>query len=151
MGLLTREALLAASGLASKTVPVPEWGGEIVLGEMSGVDRDDWDAGWIRREAAEKAAAAREKRAVDPTAAGRGQGARLVVWCARDGAGGDLFPIRRPDGRIDHDAVDRFAADLDRKGQRVLARLAAAAQDVNGWGTGAVEAAAGNSGGTSPG
>lgn len=144
MGLLTREALLAASGLSSKTVSVPELGGDVVVGEMTGTDRDDWDAAWARRDAAEKAAAAREKRAFDPTVAGRGRAGRLIVWCARDGAGGDLFPIRRPDGRIDPDLVEQFASELSRKGQRALERLHVACEEVNGWGPVAVEAAAGN-------
>lgn len=151
MGALTREAILGASDLRSRAVAVPEWGGDLVLSEMSGVDREDWDAAWLRRSAAERAAAAKEKRPADPNgAAARNYAARIVVWTARTSDGADLFPIRRPDGRIDVELAESAAQALSRKSGVVLDRLARVAEDLNGWGARAAEAVSGNSEGTPP-
>ncbi|RSK77856.1 hypothetical protein EJ774_21100 [Pandoraea apista] len=38
--MLTREQILQARDLGSETVSVPEWGGDVVLGVMSGKARD---------------------------------------------------------------------------------------------------------------
>lgn len=150
MGFLTREAILAtASDLRTKVVAVPEWGGDVVVGEMSGTDRDDWEAEWIRRIEDEKAAAKKDGRPVDERAASLNYEARMVAWTARDGEGKDLFAVRRPDGRIDVPATEAAARDLARKGSGVLKRLAHAANAVNATGVEALKAAEGNSGGTS--
>jgi len=147
VGFLTREAILAASDLKRETASVPEWGGEIIMGEMSGVDREDWDANQYRRQRAEEAAARVEKRPVDPTAASLGASARLVAWTARTPEGGDLFAVRRPDGRIDVAATEVVAAQLAQRSGAVLDRLARVAHDLCGWGAKAIEAAEGNSDG----
>lgn len=150
MGILTREAILAAaSDLRTKVVAVPEWGGDVVVGEMSGTDRDDWDAEWIRRIEAEKAAAKKDGRPVDERAASLDYEARMVAWTARDGEGKDLFAVRRADGRIDVPATEAVAKALARKGAGVLKRLCTAAEAVNAVGAEAIKAAEGNSGGTS--
>lgn len=148
MGFLTGEEILAASALRTKTVAVPEWGGDVIVGEMSGADRDDWDAEWRRRTEAEKAAAKAEKRAVDEMAASLNYEARIVAWTARNPDGSDLFASRRPDGRIDVAATEAKALRLARLGSGVLQRLKNAANDVNAVGVLAERAAEGNSGGT---
>lgn len=43
MALLTKEAILNADDLKKEVVSVPEWGGEIVIGAMTGAARDEWE------------------------------------------------------------------------------------------------------------
>jgi hypothetical protein len=43
MGLLTKEAILAANDLTFEDVPVPEWGGTVRIVTLRSVDRDHWD------------------------------------------------------------------------------------------------------------
>lgn len=43
MATLSRAAILAADDLAKEAVPVPEWGGEIIIGTMTGTARDAWE------------------------------------------------------------------------------------------------------------
>lgn len=148
MALLTAEALLGASALKVRTVAVPEWGGEVIIGEMSGTDRDDWDLAYFAREDAEKAAAAREKRPVNKHAAAELHAARKVAWTARKPDGSDLFLVRRPNGRVDHVATEAVVARLGAKSAAVLTRLARVSDDLSAIGTGALDAAEGNSGGT---
>jgi len=40
MGLLSKDAILAAADINFQTVPVPEWGGDVKIRSMSGADRD---------------------------------------------------------------------------------------------------------------
>lgn len=148
MRLLTREDVLSASDLRTTTVAVPEWGGDLILGEMSGVDRDDWDAAYLARVAAEKRAAAAEKRPVAETAGADLHAARMVAWTARKPDGSDLFAVRKPDGRIDAAATEVVVLGLARRSGLVLLRLLDAANGVNGLGPKALDAAEGNSGGT---
>lgn len=42
---LTREAILAANDLARVPVNVPDWGGEVFVGVMTGTDRDAFEGG----------------------------------------------------------------------------------------------------------
>ena len=42
MKLLTREDILAAPDIATERVPVPEWGGEVIVKGLSGRVYDDW-------------------------------------------------------------------------------------------------------------
>jgi hypothetical protein len=43
MGILTKEQILQADDITVETVPVPEWGGEVIVRTMTGTDRDIWD------------------------------------------------------------------------------------------------------------
>lgn len=47
MGILTREQILQADDLKTETVPVPEWGGEVIVRTMIGIDRDEYDKSLI--------------------------------------------------------------------------------------------------------
>lgn len=40
MAVLDRKKILEANDLTSKTVPVPEWGGEVIIKMMTGTERD---------------------------------------------------------------------------------------------------------------
>ena len=44
MALLTKEAILAASDIQTKSVEVPEWGGEVYVKGMTGAERDAFEA-----------------------------------------------------------------------------------------------------------
>lgn len=148
MGLLTAEAILGVSDLKTRTVPVPEWGGEIVLGEMSGLDRDDWDAALEARRSAERIAAAKEKRPVNALAGGEMHSARMLAWTARRPEGGDMFAVRKPGGRIDAAATEAVVEKLARRSGAVLDRLLEVALALNGLGPKALDTAEGNSVGT---
>jgi hypothetical protein len=41
---LTRDAILAAAALKTEDVPVPEWGGSVLVRELRGRERDEWEA-----------------------------------------------------------------------------------------------------------
>lgn len=41
---LTREAILSANDLKAVKVPVPEWGGVVYVGVMTGAERDSFEA-----------------------------------------------------------------------------------------------------------
>jgi Phage tail assembly chaperone len=41
---LTRDAILAASALRTEDVPVPEWGGSVLVRELRGRERDEFEA-----------------------------------------------------------------------------------------------------------
>ena len=43
-GYLSRDAILKASALKTEAVPVPEWGGTVRVRELSGRERDEWEA-----------------------------------------------------------------------------------------------------------
>jgi len=42
--LLTRDMILKASNLRTEEVPVPEWGGSVLVRELRGRERDEWEA-----------------------------------------------------------------------------------------------------------
>jgi hypothetical protein len=42
--LLTRDLILKASHLRTEEVPVPEWGGVVLVRELRGRERDEWEA-----------------------------------------------------------------------------------------------------------
>lgn len=48
MALLTKAAILAAEDRRYETVQVPEWGGEVRVGSMTGLQRDRWEAAVLR-------------------------------------------------------------------------------------------------------
>ena len=41
---LTRDAILKAAVLKTEDVPVPEWGGSVLVRELRGRERDEWEA-----------------------------------------------------------------------------------------------------------
>lgn len=43
MNPLTREAILSVSDLVTEVVPVPEWGGSVIVTTMTGAMRDAWE------------------------------------------------------------------------------------------------------------
>ena len=45
MALLTKDAILAAEDRRTEEVPVPEWGGSVLVRTMSGAERDAFELG----------------------------------------------------------------------------------------------------------
>lgn len=43
MAVLSKDQILGAEDLKTQTVEVPEWGGDVVVSEMSAVDRMEWE------------------------------------------------------------------------------------------------------------
>lgn len=41
---LNRDAILKAAALRTEDVPVPEWGGSVLVRELRGRERDEWEA-----------------------------------------------------------------------------------------------------------
>lgn len=41
--MLTRDQILGADDLKRETIAVPEWGGDVVVSEMTGATRDAWE------------------------------------------------------------------------------------------------------------
>jgi hypothetical protein len=75
---LTRDAILAAASLKTEEVDVPEWGGIVLVRELSGRERDEWEA---------SLAVQRGKQMVPDVANMR---AKLAARCI---VGADLEPV----------------------------------------------------------
>lgn len=102
--ILTKSAILAANDLPSESVPVPEWGGDVLVRTMSGTDRDAFEASLLDKD-------------------GRMQNvrARLVALSLCDANGARLFE-------------DNEIAALGLKSARALDRVFSVAQRLNGIG-----------------
>lgn len=48
--MLDRETILNKSELKRQKVAVPEWGGEVIVSEMTGAGRDEWELSILSRE-----------------------------------------------------------------------------------------------------
>jgi hypothetical protein len=118
MGLLTREAILAAVDLPREQVSVPEWGGDVLVQGLDGSGRDFWETSWFK---------ARESGTIAP----EHHRALLVSLTLIDAEGGRLF--RAED-----------IAQLGRKSPAGLDRVYEVALRLSGLGRGAVEKAEAN-------
>jgi hypothetical protein len=78
--LLTREAILAKTSLRSELVKVPEWGGTVRVREMTGAERDDYEAGLVKMQ---------DDKSTDLTM--DNARARLVALSCIDGRGARIF------------------------------------------------------------
>lgn len=76
---LTREQVLAKRELPRAVVPVPEWGGEVIVRALTGRERDDFEAGLIGEK--------RNERNLTNLRA------RFVAACVVDEAGKTLFDV----------------------------------------------------------
>ena len=94
---LTRDAILAAAALKTEEVDVPEWGGIVLVREMRGRERDEWEA---------SLAVQRGKQMVPDVANMR---AKLVARTVVDGDGEAVFTQRDVAalGELSASALDR--------------------------------------------
>lgn len=113
---LTRDAILAVPDLQTEVVDVPEWGGSVVVGVMTGAERDAWEASLVD---------AKGKVNIENIRA------RLVARTIRDEAGARMFS-------------DTDIAALGNKSAAALDRCAKVAQRLNGLTTSDLEVVKGN-------
>jgi len=104
MPLLTKEQILAASDIKTKTVKVPEWGGEVSIKTMSGAERDGFEAAMFGEGGKRKATNFR---------------ASLVARCLVDESGALMFS-------------EKDVAALGEKSAKALDRVFSVAQKLNG-------------------
>lgn len=116
--MLTREQILKAQELKTKVINVPEWGGEIVLRQLTSLDRFSFF------EQLESLNEGKSKREQDLIAS-----ALFVVWTVMDGEGSRLFS--------DDDLPTLMASN-----PQVIERVAAQSGALNG--VTSAEEAAGN-------
>lgn len=109
MAILNKDAILAASDLKHETVEVPEWGGEVIVSEMTGEDSDAWSD--------ESYSLSEDGKSVKVNRANFK--ARLVAACVVDEEGNRMF-------------TTEDVAALGRKSAKALARLFEAADRLNG-------------------
>lgn len=76
---LSREQILRSDDIQTKVVDVPEWGGEVVVRGLTGIQRDNWEASMSQQ---------RGGRMIVDTYNFR---ARLVIACCIDETGELLF------------------------------------------------------------
>lgn len=114
MALLTKDLILAADDIKSERVPVPEWGGEVMVRGLTGAQRDAWEASMSVR---------RGKQVIPDM---RNFRARLVVLCVVDETGELVFH----DGDVE---------SLAGKSGAALDRIYEVAAKLSGIGDGDVE------------
>lgn len=59
--MLSKEQILSKTVLKQEVVNVPEWGGEVIVSEMNGTDRDAWEQSLVARDENRKLVNARAK------------------------------------------------------------------------------------------
>jgi hypothetical protein len=118
---LTRDAILAAATLRTEEVDVGEWGGVVLVRELRGRERDEWEA---------SLAVQRGKQMVPDVANMR---AKLVARCV---VNGDLEPVF---SQQDVNALGELSA-------AALDRVFEVASRLSGLSEADLEAASGNSG-----
>jgi hypothetical protein len=120
--ILTRDLILKASHLRTEEVSVPEWGGSVLVRELRGRERDEWEA---------SLAVQRGRQMVPDVANMR---AKLVARCVVDG----------PDGEPVFTQQD--VAALGELSAAALDRVFEAASRLSGLAEKDLEEMAGNSG-----
>jgi len=118
---LSKEAILSASDLPRKTIRVPEWGGNVTVRTMTGVQHDAWSQEWheVRKNRGD----------LENTT---GFEAFLAIHTVVDEAGNPLFSAN------DLDA-------LNAKSAKALSRVARVALRLSGIGADEIEDMAKNS------
>lgn len=120
MSTLTRDAILAAQDLTTERVPVPEWGGEVLVRSLTGTARDAFEEGCFIGRGKDRQANFTNLRA------------RLIALTAVDEAGAPLF-------------AEADVAALGAKSAAALDRVWECAQRLSGMSAKDVEELAGNS------
>jgi len=108
--LLDRKTILEAKDLITKTVNVPEWGGDVKIRSMTGTERDAFEASLFEGKGDNRQTNMKNLRA------------KLLAKCLVDQDGKNLFS-------------EKDITDLGGKSAKALDRLYAVARDLNGIGT----------------
>jgi len=117
--LLTREQILGVEDLGFEDVDVPEWGGVVGVGMMTGAERDSFEQEIVTRQGKKVHMNLANIRA------------RLVALCVVDGDGGRVFS-------------EADVKALGRKSAVALNRVFEVAQRINGLTEADMEELAGN-------
>ncbi|MFJ6841342.1 hypothetical protein ACIQRE_01585 [Streptomyces griseoluteus] len=129
---LSRDAIVQATDIPTETVPVPEWGGDVILRGLTGDELDDFQ-GSIRQ-----FRRSMDGKGMEPVLIQQGMHAKLLVKCLVDDNGERLFQ-------------DNEAGELGAKSGKVLERLYDIAQTLSGLSEDEQEEMEGNSATPSPG
>lgn len=113
---LTKADILGTA-LKRETVPVPEWGGDLIVSEMTSEDKDYYDLNLFEGEGKDRQMRQDNMRA------------RLLSFCIVDETGARIF------------ATEEEVAALGRKSSVVIGRLFEVAQRLNNMSQEAVEEA----------
>jgi hypothetical protein len=108
MALLTKDQILSADDRKTKEVPVPEWGGSVLIRTLTGRERDAFEATTVRTKGSKQESNYENFRA------------RFVAECVVDETGKKLFAHR---GEVQM---------LGNKSVAALQRVFNAAQELNG-------------------
>lgn len=114
--MLTRDQILAADDLPREQVDVPEWGGSVLVGALTGTERDAFEQSLLM---------------ADGKVNLQNMRARLAACCLIDEAGQRLFSL--------HDVEA-----LGRKNAKALERVTKVAQRLNRMGDAQLEELTGN-------
>jgi hypothetical protein len=101
--MLTRDEILAKTSLKKQTVHVPEWAGDVIVSEMNGASRDEWEQSLQDRDS--------KGRLISPRA-------KLVIATVVDEAGNRMFTDK------DTDAISKLSSSS-------LIMICDAAQKIN--------------------
>lgn len=112
--MLTRDAILSAEDLRTETVEVPEWGGTVMVRELSAKERDEYETSIVSVKGT--------KLDIDPV----NMRAKLVSMGCVDEDGNRLFTLDD-------------AEDLGKKSSTALDRIYDKIQEISGMGEGALE------------
>ncbi|MFF7966764.1 hypothetical protein ACFZC3_15530 [Streptomyces sp. NPDC007903] len=129
---LSRDAIVQANDIPTETVPVPEWGGDVIVRGLTGDELDDFQ-GSIRQ-----FRRSMDGKGMEPVLIQQGMHAKLLVKCLVDDNGQRLFK-------------DNEADELGAKSGKVLERLYDIAQTLSGLSEDEQEEMEGNSETPSPG
>jgi len=126
---LTREAILAKEDIETRTVNVPEWGGEVTVRGMTGRQRDIWEASMTEM---------RGKKYVPNLADAR---AKLIAYCVIDPdtgllmfTYGDIEQLSQKSAAA-LDRIYEVAAELSGVGEKDLEELIENFGSQNGSGS----------------
>lgn len=119
MAILTKDQIFSADDIQTEVIPVPEWGGEVMVRGLSGHDRDEWEKSMMIPAPGK---AGKNGRLVQDMTDFR---ARLVVLCVVDEKGQRLFH----DGDV-HQLAAKSGAALDRVYGKAAELSGISAQDV---------------------
>lgn len=114
MKALTRDEILGADDLKTESVEVPEWGGAVIVRELTGSERDTWEASVVKTNGTKVTIDSHNMRA------------KLAALCIIDGDGKRLF-------------TDKEAAKLGAKSAAALDRVTDVARRLSRIGEDEVE------------
>lgn len=103
--MLSKEQILECSDIVTETVPVPEWGGDVLVATISGRERDRFEQEVVN---------IGKGRVVENLRA------RLVARCIVDGEGKRMF-------------ADSDVVKLGKKSAKALDRIFSVCQKMNGF------------------